>query len=203
MENKTNVVNVSGRIVSMPVFNHEVYGEKFYMMDLEAGRLSSQKDLLPLMVSERLLDMRENYVGCTVEICGQLRSYNRKEEKRSRLILSVFAQEICFVEKMPDFSQNNEIFLDGYVCKAPIYRKTPLGKEIADILLAVNRPYGKADYIPCIAWGRNAQYAAGLEVGKHICIWGRIQSREYTKKLSEELSETRTAYEVSISRMEG
>lgn len=202
MENKTNIVNVTGKIVSAPVFNREMYGKKFYMVYLEAGRLSGQKDLLPLMVSERLLDMRENYIGCTVEIQGQFRSYNRKEGKRSRLILSVFVQEICFVKEKPDFSRNNEIFLDGYVCKAPIYRKTPLGREIADILLAVNRPYGKADYIPCIAWGRNAQDVADFKVGKHICIWGRIQSREYTKKLSEELSETRTAYEVSISRME-
>lgn len=207
MENKTNVVNVTGRIVSMPVFNHEAYGEKFYMVDLEVGRLSGQKDLLPLMVSERLWDMRENKIGCIVEIYGQFRSYNRREGTRSRLILSVFVQEIRFVirfvEEMQDFSQNNAIFLDGYICKKPIYRKTPLGREIADILLAVNRPYGKSDYIPCIAWGRNARYAADFEVGKHICIWGRIQSREYEKKLSEELSETRTAYEVSISRMEG
>jgi single-stranded DNA-binding protein len=133
---------------------------------------------------------------------GQFRSYNRHEEDRNRLVLSVFAREISFVEEELDGAKTNNILLDGYICKAPVYRKTPLGREIADLLLAVNRPYGKSDYIPCICWGRNARYASSFEVGEHVQVLGRIQSREYVKKLSEVETEKRVAYEVSVSKLE-
>ena len=129
-------------------------------------------------------------------------SYNRHEERKNRLVLSVFAREISFVDEIEESAKTNQIFLDGYICKPAIYRRTPLGREIADVLIAVNRPYGKSDYIPCIAWGRNARFAAGFEVGSHIQIYGRIQSREYVKKISEDECERRTAYEVSVSKIE-
>lgn len=148
------------------------------------------------------MNVDEDYIGTTVEATGQFRSYNRHEGAKNRLVLSVFVREINFIEEFTDYTKTNQIFLDGYICKVPIYRKTPLGREIADILLAVNRPYGKSDYIPCIAWGRNARYAAGFEVGSRVRIWGRVQSREYTKKLSESECEKRTAYEVSVSKLE-
>ena len=175
-----------------------MFGEGFYLVDLEVNRLSDQADVIPLMVSERLVDVTENYQGCTVEAIGQFRSYNRHEGSRNRLVLSVFVREIHFMEEFTDYTKTNQIFLDGYICKTPIYRKTPLGREIADILLAVNRPYGKSDYIPCIAWGRNARYVSNFRVGTRACIWGRVQSREYTKKISESECETRVAYEVSV-----
>lgn len=135
-------------------------------------------------------------------ICGQFRSYNRHEEQKNRLVLSVFAREVTFIEEEPDGARTNNILLDGYICKLPVYRKTPLGREIADLLLAVNRPYGKSDYIPCICWGRNARYASAFEVGGHVLIWGRIQSREYMKRISENETEKRIAYEVSVSKLE-
>lgn len=154
------------------------------------------------MVSERLIDVTQDYVGEYIEIHGQFRSYNRHEEKRNRLVLSVFAREVEFVEEEEETLPANQIFLDGYICKPPVYRKTPLGREIADLLMAVNRPYGKSDYIPCICWGRNARYASAFEVGGHVLIWGRIQSREYMKRISENETEKRIAYEVSVSKLE-
>ena len=199
MEN--NKVSIIGKIVSGFTFSHEVFGEGFYMVDVAVKRLSGQADIIPLMVSERLIDVHEDYIGCTIEALGQFRSYNRHEGVRNRLMLSIFVREIHFMEEFTDYTKTNQIFLDGYICKAPIYRKTPLGREIADILLAVNRPYGKSDYIPCISWGRNARYASSLSVGTKVKIWGRIQSREYTKAISETECEERIAYEVSISKM--
>lgn len=154
------------------------------------------------MISERLIDVTQDYKGEFIQVTGQFRSYNRHEEKKNRLVLSVFAREVTFVEEEDDKVKSNQIFLDGYICKPPIYRKTPLGREIADMLIAVNRPYGKSDYIPCISWGRNARFTSGFEVGGHVQIWGRIQSREYVKKLEGEVTERRTAYEVSVSKME-
>ena len=154
------------------------------------------------MISERLIDVTRDYVGEYIQIYGQFRSYNRHEEKKNRLVLSVFAREISFTEEENDKIKSNQIFLDGYICKNPVYRRTPLGREIADILLAVNRPYGKSDYIPCICWGRNARFASGFEVGGHVQIWGRIQSREYVKKHEDESTEKRVAYEVSVSKLE-
>ncbi|WP_368270906.1 single-stranded DNA-binding protein [Enterocloster lavalensis] len=199
MEN--NKVSIIGEIVSGFTFSHKVFGEGFYMVDVSVKRLSGQADIIPLMVSERLIDVHENYIGCTIEALGQFRSYNRHEGVRNRLLLSIFVREVHFMDEFTDYTKTNQIFLDGYICKVPIYRKTPLGREIADILLAVNRPYGKSDYIPCISWGRNARYASSLSVGTKVKIWGRIQSREYTKAISETECEERIAYEVSISKM--
>ena len=199
---ENNQVSIVGEVVSDFTFSHEVFGEGFYMLNVSVKRLSDSCDIIPVMVSDRLMDVKGDYKGCILQASGQFRSYNRHEETKNRLVLSVFAREVSFVE-IPEGEQNpNHIFLDGYVCKPPIYRKTPLGREIADILVAVNRPYGKSDYIPCIAWGRNARYAASIEVGGHLQIWGRVQSREYTKKLSDEEVEKRVAYEVSVSKID-
>ena len=191
-----------GEIVSDFVFSHEIFGEGFYMVDVNVPRLSESSDIIPLMVSERLLNVEDDYKGLNIMVQGQFRSYNRHEERKNRLVLSVFAREIEFVDETPESSKTNQIYLDGYICKEPIYRKTPLGREIADLLLAVNRPYGKSDYIPCICWGRNARFASNFEVGSRCAIWGRIQSREYMKKLSEDQLERRVAYEVSVSKLE-
>ena len=198
---ENNKVQVTGKIISGFTYSHEVFGEKFYTVDLAAPRLSGTEDIIPLMVSERRMDVRQNCSGCTVEVTGKFQSYNRQEEAKRRLILFLFVKEIRDTELVGG-DQSNQIFLEGYICKESVYRKTPLNREIADLLLAVNRSYGRSDYIPCIAWGRNARYAAGFQVGTRIRIWGRIQSREYTKKLSETESEVRTAYEVSVSRLE-
>lgn len=199
---ENNKVSVIGEIISGFTFSHEVFGEGFYMVDVAVNRLSEQADVIPLMISERLIDVEGDYIGSTVEAVGQFRSYNRHEGMKNRLVLSVFVREIHFIEEFTDYTKTNQIFLDGYICKAPIYRKTPLGREIADLLLAVNRPYGKSDYIPCIAWGRNARYASGFSVGTRVKVWGRVQSREYTKKLNEAECEKRIAYEVSVSKLE-
>lgn len=200
-----NQVDISGEVVSLFEYSHEVYGEGFYMVELSVPRLSDTYDIIPLMISERLIDVTKDYRGCYLEAVGQFRSYNRHEETKNRLVLSVFVREVTVfeeVEDIDDLHKPNQIFLDGYICKPPVYRKTPLGREIADILLAVNRPYGKSDYIPCICWGRNARYAETFNVGGHIQIWGRIQSREYQKKISEDEIEKRIAYEVSVSKLE-
>ena len=199
---ENNQVAIMGEIVSDFSFSHEIFGEGFYMVDISVDRLSDSTDIIPVMVSERLLDVNEDYRGMKICITGQFRSYNRHEERKNRLVLSVFAREIEFVDEIGESAKTNQIFLDGYICKSPIYRKTPLGREIADLLLAVNRPYGKSDYIPCICWGRNARYASNFEVGERCLVWGRIQSREYMKKISEEELEKRIAYEVSVSKLE-
>lgn len=198
---KNNKVTIMGEIVSGFTFSHEIFGEGFYMMDVRCKRLSENFDTIPVMISERLMDVEKGYSGQLVSISGQFRSYNRHEERKNRLILSVFAREIEFLDEVPGGSESNQIFLDGYICKKPVYRKTPLGREIADVLLAVNRPYGKSDYIPVILWGRNARYATYFKVGERMRVWGRIQSREYVKKLDDERTETQTAYEVSVSRI--
>ena len=197
-----NQVTIAGKVVSEFAYSHTVYGEDFYTVDIEVSRLSNSNDIIPVMVSERILDVHEDYRGYVLHANGQFRSYNRHEGAKNRLVLSVFVREIHFLEEFTDYTKTNQIFLEGYICKEPIYRKTPLGREIADMLLAVNRPYGKSDYIPCIAWGRNARYASGFGVGSHVCVWGRVQSREYTKKLSETECEKRVAYEVSVSKLE-
>ncbi len=199
---ENNQVVIMGEVVSDFVFSHEIFGEGFYMVDVKVPRLSDSSDIIPLMVSERLIDIEGDYKGQNIMVQGQFRSYNRHEERKNRLVLSVFAREIEFVDETPESSKTNQIYLDGYICKEPIYRKTPLGREIADLLLAVNRPYGKSDYIPCICWGRNARFASGFSVGIRCEIWGRIQSREYMKRLSEEEAEKRIAYEVSVSKLE-
>ena len=199
---ENNRVTIIGEVVSEFEYSHEVYGEGFYTLNISVNRLSNSVDIIPLMVSERLVDVTEDLRGVIIEASGQFRSYNRHEETRNRLVLSIFVRELQFLDDYMEENSTNQIFLDGYICKPSIYRKTPLGREIADILIAVNRPYGKSDYIPCIAWGRNARFAAGFEVGTHIQIYGRIQSREYTKKINEEECERRTAYEVSVSKIE-
>lgn len=205
---ENNQVTIIGEIVSDFTYSHEVYGEGFYMVDVRVVRLSDSMDIIPLMVSERLMDVKADYKGAYIEANGQFRSYNRHEERKNKLVLSVFVREIAFVD--PDEveragsenSRTNQIYLDGFICKEPVYRKTPLGREIADLLIAVNRPYGKSDYIPCICWGRNARFASTFEVGTRCEIWGRIQSREYVKKLNEDQTERRVAYEVSVSKLE-
>jgi primosomal replication protein N len=199
---ENNQVTIMGEIVSDFMYSHEVYGEGFYMVEVSVSRLSNFVDYIPVMVSERLVDVSENYEGEHVEITGQFRSFNRHEEHKNRLVLSVFAREFIFLDEWDDEGVTNQIFLDGFICKDSVYRKTPLGREIADLLVAVNRSYGKSDYIPCICWGRNARFASGFSVGSHVRIWGRIQSREYVKKISETESEQHVAYEVSVSKLE-
>ena len=199
---ENNQVSIVGEIISDFQYSHEVYGEGFYMVEVAVSRLSNFSDYIPLMISERLIDTSQSYIGQKVYVTGQFRSYNRHDELKNRLVLSVFVREIEFIEEETEEMKSNQILLDGYICKDPIYRKTPLGREIADLLVAVNRPYGKSDYIPCICWGRNARFAARFEVGVHVQIWGRIQSREYVKRLNEDEVEKRTAYEVSVSKIE-
>ena len=197
-----NQATLSGKIISPFRFSHEVFGEGFYLFDLSVARLSDSYDIIPVMASERLLDIHADQIGKYAEINGQFRSYNYHAENKNRLLLSVFAREVTLSDEEPASAKPNSIFLDGYVCKRPIYRKTPLGREIADVLLAVNRPYGKSDYIPCICWGRNARFADSFSVGGHVQLWGRIQSREYQKKLSETEIEQRIAFEVSVSKLD-
>ena len=199
---ENNQVSMMGEIVSEFQFSHEVFGEGFYMVELAVNRLSNYSDYIPLMISERLIDTEQDYTGQLIRVSGQFRSYNRHEEKKNRLVLSVFVRELEFLDEIDENEKTNQIFLDGYICKEPIYRKTPLGREIADVLLAVNRSYGKSDYIPCICWGRNARFASGFTVGSHIQIVGRAQSREYVKRIDEENVEHRVAYEVSVSKVD-
>ena len=174
---ENNRVTIIGEVISEFEFSHEVYGEGFYTVRLSVSRLSNSVDVIPLLVSERLVDVTEDLRGMMVEATGQFRSHNSHEEDRNRLLLSIFVREINFIDSYDEDISTNQIFLDGYICKPPIYRKTPLGREIADLLIAVNRPYGKSDYIPCIAWGRNARYSAGFEVGAHIQVPANLQLR--------------------------
>lgn len=203
-EQENNKVALSGEIVSNFEFSHECYGEGFYTAMLASERLSGQKDIIPITVSERLVDVKSDWIGRFVRVNGQFRSYNKHENGRRHLELSVFVREFEDITEERHFGIEDEnlIFLDGYICKQPIYRKTPLGREITDILLAVNRKYGKSDYVPMICWGRNAIFAGKLEVGTRLQIEGRIKSREYEKKISETESEARVAYEVSVSKLE-
>ena len=202
----TNMVEVIGRINTPLEFSHEMYGEGFYSFELEVPRLSNSVDVLPITISERLIVNMDLSIGSYVQIYGQLRSYNRYVNNTSRLVLTVFARDIERLEDEEELEEllksPNEIFLDGFICKSPIYRTTPFGREISDLLVAVNRAYNKSDYIPCIAWGRNARFCEKLLVGDHIKIWGRIQSREYQKKYNNDEVETKIAYEVSISKLE-
>lgn len=195
---KNNKVYLHGKIITKADFSHEVYGESFYEMTLSVTRLSGQEDRLPITVSERLMRDKNVEIGSEVRLLGQFRSYNKLEGGRSKLMLTVFVREILDCDE----SDNpNNIVLCGYVCKPPIYRTTPFNREIADILLAVNRSYNKSDYIPCIAWGRNARFVRSLAVGEKLAVSGRIQSREYQKKYSETDIKILTAYEVSVSKL--
>ena len=194
-----------GKVTSEKRFSHEIYGESFYIFDLEVSRLSGNSDIIPITISERLIIEKELEIGDKVAIEGQFRSYNSYENEKNRLILTVFAKDIQFLNDDDEVSNEkvtNEVTLVGYICKKPIYRQTPFGREISDILLAVNRAYNKSDYIPAIAWGRNARFCQNIEVGTKVKITGRVQSRNYEKKLEDGTTQTRTAYEVSISSLE-
>lgn len=204
-EQENNKVTLSGEIVSNFEFEYEVFGEGFYTAMLASERTSGQKDIIPIMVSERLVDVKADWIGRFVKVSGQFRSYNKHEGEKNRLVLSVFVrefEEIEFEYQEPGSGNDeNHISLDGYICKQPICRKTKIGREIADILLAANRKYGKTDYMPTIFWGRNARFASGLGIGTRLRIDGRIQSREYRKRISGDEFETRTAYEVNASKL--
>lgn len=198
LQEKSNKVFISGEIVTEAEFSHEVYGEGFYEMNVLVKRLSGQGDILPVTISERLISDKSLGVGVNINAFGQFRSYNKLVEGKSKLMLTVFVREL--LDEAP-VRNPNSIVLTGYICKPPVYRTTPFNREIADILIAVNRSYNKSDYIPCIAWGRNARFAKNLAVGEKIAISGRIQSREYQKRLTDEDIRTLTAYEVSISKL--
>lgn len=200
LKNENNEVKVSGIVKGNFEFSHEVCGEKFYRGHIQANRASGFVDEVPILISERIINVNDSWNGRRVRVSGQFRSYNQHIDDKSKVVLNVFVEEIEEIEEMA--ADENEIELIGFVCKAPTYRKTPLGREISDLLIAVNRPYGRSDYIPCVAWGRNARYTHSFELGKKIHISGRVQSREYTKKLNENESEIRTAYEVSIGMLE-
>lgn len=197
-----NHITLVGKITSEKVFSHEVYGEGFYSFNMEVARLSGNSDIIPVTISERLITDVEIQVGKEVEIDGQFRSYNSYEGTKNKLVLTVFAKEISYIDEENRPEVPNLVELNGFICKKPIYRQTPFGREIADILLAVNRAYNKSDYIPAIAWGRNARFCQNLEVGKNVKIYGRVQSRTYEKKYEDGTSQTKVAYEVSISRLE-
>lgn len=197
-QEKNNKVFISGEIVTTAEFSHEVYGEGFYEMNVLVKRLSGQGDILPVTISERLINTENLRVGDTINAIGQFRSYNKLVDGKSKLMLTVFVRELI---NDSTIKNPNNIVLVGYVCKPPIYRTTPFNREIADILIAVNRSYNKSDYIPCIAWGRNARFAKNLCVGEKIAISGRIQSREYQKRLSDDDIKVMTAYEVSVSKL--
>jgi len=200
---ENNVIKMGGVVASELELSHEIYGEKFYRFYIEIDRLSGQKDKIPVIISERLIDVDDFNIGKVIFIEGQYRSYNKMDENsRSRLILSVFVKDINQLEVSESVKTVNELTITGTVCKRPIYRKTPLGRDIADILLAVNRSYNKSDYIPCIIWGRNAKYCEHLETGTTVKEVGRVQSREYEKKHEDGTVENRVAYEVSVSKFE-
>ena len=198
IEKQSNRVFISGRVVSDKTFSHEVYGEGFYELSVAVKRLSGQEDILPVTISERLIEKEGLNIGSDLSIVGQFRSYNKLVGGKSKLMLTVFARDVV----PSDYCRNpNSIVLSGYICKAPTYRTTPFNREICDMLVAVNRAYNKSDYIPCIAWGRNARFVKNLAVGERVALSGRVQSREYQKKFSEEDVRTLTAYEVSVSKL--
>ncbi len=208
---ENNYLTLVGKVTGEKRFSHEIYGEKFYVFDLEIPRLSGNADIIPITVSERIATDEMLTEGKNLLVKGQFRSYNSYDTQKNRLILTVFAKDVIEVEEKPEDEDNemvkkdmvtNEVVLIGYICKKPIYRQTPFGREIADILLAVNRAYNKSDYIPCIAWGRNARFCQNLEVGTKVKLVGRVQSRTYEKKYEDGTVENRVAYEVSVGSLE-
>ena len=207
---ENNYLTLVGKVTGERKFSHEIYGEKFYIFNLEIPRLSGNSDIIPITVSERLIKEDTLNEGKKLLIKGQFRSYNSYENEKNRLILTVFAKDITEVEESDEEENEmtrkdtitNEVVLVGYICKKPIYRQTPFGREISDLLLAVNRAYNKSDYIPCIAWGRNARFCQELEVGTEVKVVGRVQSRNYEKKHEDGTVETRVAYEVSVGSLE-
>ena len=203
-----NHIILVGKVTSDKIFSHEIYGEKFYIFNLSVPRLSGNADIIPITISERLLELEDLALDKKIIVEGQFRSYNSYENEKNRLVLTVFAKEVKFIENQDeeievskDFT-SNEVILNGYICKKPIYRQTPFGREISDILLAVNRAYNKSDYIPCIAWGRNARFCENIAVGTEVKIVGRVQSRSYEKKYDDGRVETKVAYEVSVASLE-
>lgn len=205
---ENNHLVLVGKVTSDKRFSHEIYGEKFYIFDLAVPRLSGNADIIPITVSERLLSINDLKIDSKISVEGQFRSYNSYENEKNRLVLTVFAKDINFIEDQDaeiEVSKDvvsNEVTLKGYICKKPIYRQTPFGREISDLLLAVNRAYNKSDYIPCIAWGRNARFCENIPVGTEVKIVGRVQSRTYEKKYEDGRVETKVAYEVSVSSLE-
>ena len=208
---ENNYLTLVGKVTGEKKFSHEIYGERFYVFDLEIARLSGNADIIPITVSERLATDEMLTSGKNLLVKGQFRSYNSYENEKNRLILTVFAKDVVELEENSQEEENemtkkdmviNEVVLLGYICKKPIYRQTPFGREIADILLAVNRAYNKSDYIPTIAWGRNARFCQNLEVGTKVKVVGRVQSRMYEKKHEDGTVENRVAYEVSIGSLE-
>lgn len=198
-EAKTNnKVYLSGTIESEPVFSHELYGEGFYEFTLRVPRLSEQSDVIPITISERLLGEKNLVKGTKISFYGQFRSFNKLVREKSKLMLTVFVRD--FLDEDEE-TNPNVTELTGYVCKQPMYRTTPFNREICDLLIAVNRAYDKSDYIPCIAWGRNARFVKEMAVGQKLSLSGRIQSREYTKKLPDGSSEIRVAYELSVNKI--
>jgi len=206
-----NHLVLMGKVTSEKRFSHEIYGESFYIFDLEVPRLSDTSDIIPVTISERLIDNEKMEIGKKLIVKGQFRSYNSYENEKNKLILTVFAKDVIFEEDMEEAIQNdesikenvsNEVVLSGYICKKPIYRQTPFGREIADLLLAVNRAYNKSDYIPAIAWGRTARFSQNLPTGTEVRAIGRVQSRKYEKKYEDGTVEEKVAYEVSISSLE-
>ena len=208
---ENNYLTLVGKVTGEKKFSHEIYGERFYIFNLSIPRLSGNADIIPITVSERLIKEDTLQEGKKLLIKGQFRSYNSYENEKNRLILTVFAKDVMEVEEQENEEENdivrkdivtNEVVLIGYICKKPIYRQTPFGREISDLLLAVNRAYNKSDYIPCIAWGRNARFCQNLEVGSQVKVVGRVQSRKYEKKHEDGTIENRVAYEVSIGSLE-
>ena len=208
---ENNYLTLVGKVTGEKKYSHEIYGEKFYVFDLSIPRLSGNADIIPITVSERIVNDDMLAIGKKLLVKGQFRSYNSYENERNRLILTVFAKDIVELEENEEQEENeltkkdqvtNEVVLIGYICKTPIYRQTPFGREIADILLAVNRAYYKSDYIPSIAWGRNARFCQNIEVGTQVKIVGRVQSRQYEKKYEDGTSEMKVAYEISICSLE-
>ena len=205
---ENNQLTLVGKVTSEKRFSHEIYGEKFYIFDLSVPRLSGNADIIPITISERLLVEQDLEIGKNIVIEGQFRSYNSYQNEKNRLVLTVFAKEVTFAKedeeefKPSKENSSNEVVLDGFICKKPVYRKTPFGREIADVLLAVNRAYNKSDYIPCIAWGRNARFCENMPVGTEVRVVGRDQSRQYEKKYEDGTSEIRIAYEVSVAILE-
>lgn len=193
-DHKTNQVTVVGRIASGFTYDHEFYGEKFYSFYVAVKRDSGKQDLLLTIISERLINTKDDYTNRYIYICGQYRSYNQHEELKTRLLLYLFVLEAQLIDESKNV---NDVFLEGYICKTPVYRETPLGRQITDVIIAVNRAYGKSDHIPCICWGRLASYVNTLQVGERIRVAGRIQSREYIKD-----NETKVAYELSVNLLE-
>lgn len=205
---ENNHIVLVGKVTSEKKFSHEIYGEKFYIFDLSVPRLSGNSDIIPITISERLMVDGDLPVGTKITVEGQFRSYNSYGEGKNKLVLTVFAKNVELledqeseVEARKDFV-SNEVTLIGYICKKPIYRQTPFGREIADILLAVNRAYSKSDYIPCIAWGRTARFCENMEVGTEVKVVGRVQSRQYEKKYEDGTVENKVAYEVSVGSLE-